>query len=171
MKDAMIVLNTMIDDKDVKAHCLSAGMLYVRECNNLGILYNEEVLNTVILHDIGKSNKLKGDSIAEKGYNYLKQSPKVYARSIRNMGTGRHSAECNEIETLITTVIDYCDSHTDYRGNFCNITDKLQEIGTTCGMFSEEYKQMLNVLDYYFITDCDIPATIKKLDLLLRAVK
>lgn len=168
MKDAMIVLNTMIDNKDVKAHCLSAGMLYVKECNNLGIIYNEHVLNTILLHDIGKSHRLNGDSVTEKGYAYLVNSPKVYARSIRNMGTGRYASDCGEIETLITTIIDYCDSHTDYKGNYCTVDEKLQEVGTLHGMLSKEYKLMLNVLDYYYITDSDIQESIKRLDMLLR---
>lgn len=168
MREAMIVLNTMVKDEDVKAHCLASGVLYIKECNNLGLLYNEKVLNTVVLHDIGKSELLDGSSVNEAGYNYLCNSPKVYALAIKNMNTASYLEGCTEVETLVTTIIDYCDVHTNSKGGFCSVDDKLEETLGLYGITSREYRNMLDNINYYYIIDSDIKSTIKRLDELLK---
>ena len=162
MKEAVIILKSLIDDENVIKHSLYAGMVYANVCNQIGLEYNEDILSTVIVHDIGKCKSLAGEGISEKGYRYFKDSPKVFARSIRNMHTGRYSAECNELETLVTTIIDYCDMHTTYDGKYCTIEEKVQEVGERCGVFSKEYQDMIENEEYYLVIDCDIKRTIKR---------
>lgn len=111
---------------------------------NIDEIVKEKILNTVLLHDIGYSEKINTTNLHTlDGYNYLKNNypevcfhkvialhgdfinicPKDYTDTVNDI---YDSLSDLEFATLI--ILDYCDTHTDGYGNKVTLEERWSDL-------------------------------------------
>lgn len=139
-----------------------------------------KILNTVLLHDIGYSNKInETDNHNLDGYRFLKENApdlcfnnvvllhgdmvnlckdedKEFYRDVYNNLT--------EIEQIALVVVDYCDNHSDGNGEWVNVMERFEEMKERYGDKFEILKQPKDTMEYAYFINTVLPYTLKRLD-------
>lgn len=164
-KECFRILNTFIKpDSELHKHSYGVMKRVEEVCSKMGYTADEKLCNTALLHDIGytKSINVSGRP-NEIGFSMLESSENVYARVIKNMGTGKYDDKASKKEQLITALLDYCEATTDHFGYRCKLSEKKEDLRKTFGVDSDEYKEFERLNNYYIGVCLGIEDTIREL--------
>ena len=139
-----------------------------------------KILNTVLLHDIGYSNKInETDNHNLDGYRFLKENaPDLCFNNVIllhgdmvNLAKDEYAEiykeaydNLTELEQIVMVIVDYCDNHSDGNGNWVNVGERFKEMKERYGDVFETVKYPKDMMDFAYFINKALPYALKRLD-------
>ena len=182
----MEALNILLETTDVSSprfkHLTMAYNIAKEITNDLNIPkeLKEKIVNTVLLHDIGYSEKINSTKLHSlDGYNYLhskypdicfekcillhsdfpKYCPNDYSDFVSNI-----EDNLSELEQIVLIILDYCDIHSNGFGKKVSLEERWEDLTSRHANNPTRLKEVLSSKEYAIFIDKSIEYNLEKLE-------